>query len=193
MKKIYLFVSLLMSMTLGVSVHGQDNYIGIKGGINFVTQNFSGGSGSTTPDRAIKPHFGIVYNAMVSDVLAIQPELQYSGHGFKPVDGSAIDDIDFNYIALPVMLKYYFNRSVNIHGGPELSFLIGGTEVNGVSITDETTSTNLALAIGLEVMASTNVGFVGRYVGGVVDIDNVSSEIDQTTNNLQLSVLITFN
>ena len=91
------------------------------------------------------------------------------------------------------MLKYYFNRSVNIHGGPELSFLIGGTEVNGVSITDETTSTNLALAIGLEVMASTNVGFVGRYVGGVVDIDNVSSEIDQTTNNLQLSVLITFN
>ena len=193
MKKIYLFVLLLMSMTLGGAVHGQGNYVGIKGGINFVTQNFSGGGGSTTPDRAIKPHFGIVYNAMVSDVLAIQPELQYSGHGFQPVDGSRIDDIDFNYIALPVMLKYYFNQAVNIHGGPELSFLIGGTEVNGVSVTDESTSTNLALAIGLEVMASPNVGFVGRYLGGIVDIDNTSSEIDQATNNLQLSVLITFN
>ncbi len=183
MKKICLFT--LFSIFMTVSLHGQDNYFGIKGGINFVTQKFSGGGGSSTPDRAIKPHFGIVYNAMISNVVAIQPELQYSGHGFEP-------DVDYNYIALPVMVKYYIHEALNIHGGPELSYLVGGTKVNGVSVTDETTSINLALAIGLEIMASANVGFVGRYVGGITDIDDVSNEIDQITNNWQLSVLLTF-
>ncbi|TRX61299.1 porin family protein [Fulvivirga sp. M361] len=194
--KIYKITSftLFLLISFCITSYSQENYFGLKGGANFVTQKFSGSgiSGSSTPDRAIKPHFGILYNAMVSDKVAIQPELQYSGHGFKPVDNSPIDKIDFNYIALPVMVKYYFNRTVNIHGGPELSYLVDGTSVNGVSITEETTSINLALAIGLEVFIEQNITLVGRYIGGVVDIDDTTDLIDQKTNNLQVSLVFVF-
>lgn len=188
-------LTVLCFITLFTISYGQGNYFALKGGVNLVTQRFSGdGVGtSSSPDRALKPHFGILYNAMLSDVLAIQPELHYSGHGFEPVDNPVVDKIDFNYIALPVMLKYYFNSTVNIHGGPELSYLIGGTEVNGQSITDETTDANLALAIGLEIFLFPNVGLSGRYVGGITDIDTVSDLIDQKTNNLQFSVVLSFN
>lgn len=189
MKKIYLLITLFAITGLSYS---QGNYLGLKGGANFVTQKFSGGGSSTTPDRAIKPHFGILYNAMVSDNIAIQPEIQYSEHGFEPVDNTIVDKIDFNYIAIPVMVKYYFNETVNLHAGPELGILVGGTEVNGVSITEETTSANLSLGIGLEVFAAGNIGFVGRYLAGLSDIDDLFDELDQTTNNIQLSLVVKF-
>lgn len=172
---------------------GQSNYFGLKGGVSLVTQNFSGDGFSETPDRATKFHFGFVYNSMLSDNVAIQPELHFSQHGFKPIDGSGIDDIDFNYIALPVMLKYYASKAFNIHAGPELGFLIGGTEVNGVSVKDETTSTNISLAVGLEFFVAESVALSARYLGGVVDIDDLFDDLDQKTNNIQLSLIVKLN
>ncbi len=171
----------------------QSNYFGIKGGVNLVTQKFTGSGISTTPDRAVKLHFGFLYNSMLSDNFAIQPELHYSQHGFEPVDGSGIDDIDFNYIAIPVMFKYYASEKFNIHAGPELAFLIGGTEVNGVSVTDETKETNVSLAIGLEFFVAENVSLSGRYLGGVVDIDELFDDLDQKTDNIQLSLVVKLN
>ena len=186
-------LALLFCLASGVQAQSDElNGFGIKAGLNLVTMHFSGGGGSSSPDRAGKPHFGLFYTHMLSENIAIQPELMYSGHGFDVPDGSFIEAIDFNYIAFPLMFKYYFDKKVNLHAGPELSFLIGGTEVNGVSVTDETKPINLGFAIGLEVFLIENVGLSGRYIADLSDIDDLSEEIEQRTSNIQFSLMYKF-
>ena len=190
MKKLPFLICLFTFVT-GSYAFAQESGLGAKAGINIVTQEFtdpSGFGGSFSPDAAVKFHAGLFYNIMIQENMSIRPEILYSGHGFKPESGSIIDKIDFAYIALPITFNYYPTQNLNIHAGPQVGFLVGGTEVNGVSVTDETKSTDLGLVFGGEYYFSQSFGVGARYVLGVSNIDDLNV-VEQKNRNFQISLI----
>ena len=165
----------------------QKNHTGVKLGANLTTIKFSDGIESITPDRAFKWHFGFYFNRMISETVAVQPEIMYHAVGYKPETGAPVDDITLSYIAIPVMLKYYVSETFNIHAGPQLGILVGGTKFNGVSITEGTKSTEIALGIGAEMKVAEIVDLSIRYVGGA-NTDDSGLDFDQKSSTFQISL-----
>lgn len=186
MKKIILTGAIaVMITTLSFS---QEDLWGIKVGGNLTTIKFSDGTGSITPNRAIKWHAGVYLNEMLSEKVAFQPEALISGIGYKPEDSTPVDNITLTYFAVPLMLKYYVSETFNIHAGPQLSRLLFATEFNGVSIAEGTKSFEIALGVGAELNVTEAIGLSFRYVGGA-NTDDTGSEFSQRSSTFQFSLL----
>lgn len=172
---------------------GQNSGFGIKGGINISNQKISGQGISITPDANIKPHFGIFYNTMVSEALAIQSEVLYSSQSTGKLDlGFGKDGITYNYLNIPMMLKYYPTGSLNLHAGPQLGILLSGDEYNGVSVIDEANKVELSFGFGLEIYLTQSLGLSGRYVLGMSDVYEEEGDAHQKNRNIQFSLLFAF-
>lgn len=197
MKRLFLLVSLVAcSFLIGNKGVAQSVKIGLKGGISVANQQYSGGNVSFTPDSKIRPHFGLFLNVKPIPQLGIQPELLFAGQGYGKSSGTFPEEgVNFNYLAVPIMLKYYPVGMVNIHAGPQLGFLIGGDSFNGVSVTEETKKAEVALCVGAEVFPIDMLGFSVRYVAGLSDIYDGANADQITVKNktIQFSVLISLN
>ena len=115
MKKIFLFLLLCGFWSAQAQVR-----IGVKAGANFADLD------GITLDTEMRTgfHFGAILEVKLPGSLALQPELVYSSQGAK-VDSAAFDDIQYDYLTVPVMLKYYLVKDIiDIEIGPQFSFLV---------------------------------------------------------------------
>lgn len=148
---------------------------GIKGGVNFATVT---GDDFDSPDSRTNFHVGLVGEFPISEMFSIQPEVVYSGQGFKSdFDGAGGDKIEYqlDYINVPVLAKIYIVPAFSIEVGPQFGFKVneqidtdpssggGGNDIN------EAKSFDFALAGG--VTFQTDGFFVyGRYNYGLTDV-----------------------
>lgn len=152
--------------------------IGIKAGANFADLD------GITLDTKMRTgfHFGAIAELKLPGSLAIQPELLYSSQGAK-VDAAAFDDIQYDYLTLPVMLKWYLIPDVvNIELGPQFSFLV--KDKNDFDPVDSSTFDFAALG-GVGVNLGDNLFVQGRYVLGLTD---ASATADVKNRVIQLSL-----
>lgn len=122
MKKIFLAV---LFINLGIfsgfaQVGSGPVQWGVKGGVNFANI-----TGDDLDDVQSKTdfHAGLLTEIPVNERFSVQPELLYSRQGFKVADneyGKAKYNIQ--YIQVPVLLKAYLLRGLNIHAGPQIGF-----------------------------------------------------------------------
>lgn len=189
MKKISLILTFIALSNL--YVFAQESGFGIKGGINLSTYKFSASGISVTPDRAVKARIGVFYNNMINDEWAVQFEGLYSGTGYKPESGSGVDKITLNYIAFPVMFKYYPSEKFNIHAGPELGFFLGG-KADDEDIDEGVKTIDLGLGIGAEISLADNARLSARYTFGLVNTNDSDLDVTQKSDNIELAVLIGF-
>lgn len=115
-------------------------------------------------------HVGGFAEIMISDKFAVQPEVLYSMQGAKADEGDG--KINLDYIAIPVMAKYFVAEGFSIEAGPQISFVTraemsGGGET--IDVKDFTNSTDFGLNFGLGYSLPMGVMFSGRYNLGLSD------------------------
>ena len=121
MKKL-LFVSLFLAgVAFSHTASAQVQFsLGIKGGVNFANINVS--DARATWDGKTGFHGGAFALIKVT-AFAVQPELIFSQQGSTvKINGQDLD-ANFNYMNVPVMLKFYLPLGLNLQMGPQFGFL----------------------------------------------------------------------
>lgn len=184
MKKNILVVIVMLLM--GSAAYSQIRFdVGLKGGLNFanvstsatVAQNYSNRTGY---------HLGL-YAMVKITKFAIQPEIIFSRQGQTFTTPSASNlDASFDYINIPIMIKFYLVAGLNLQVGPQFGFLssakgdlvnsITKVQVSGQDLTNFVKSSDVSLGVGagwdfpfgLNITARYNVGLsdINKYTGG---------------------------
>src|SRR3954464_13296950 len=115
MKKLFVLTLLFVGI---LSAQAQIR-LGIKAGANF-----SDLEGNFDTSMRTGFHAGAVLEIKASPNFSIQPEVLYSLQGAK-VPAASVKDIDFSYVTVPVLAKYYIiSDTFSIEAGPQFAFLI---------------------------------------------------------------------
>ncbi len=129
----------LLVLLFGESVASENFYFSIKAGENM---SFLSGTENTKPRYGI--NFGLIANIKLSDKWYLAPEFTpLSPKGAKDMPyrlsgNSDLDDVlqgsnsglrELNYIDIPLMLQYRFNKRFHISAGPQLSILTSATDI----------------------------------------------------------------
>jgi hypothetical protein len=171
----------------GAGVYAQGISVGVKGGLNLANQTYSGNGYTSSPSFRPTIHVGGYATLMFSEHLGLQPELLYSGQGAK--SGSAA--YKFNYIAIPVLVRYNVNKLLSFHAGPQISLLASAKFDNGattVDYKDRVKSSDVSAAAGVTVDLPIKLNFTFRFIKGLTDISESVSSVKTKNYTLQLSV-----
>ena len=182
MKKIYiLLVAVLLVGT--ISAQAQLKF-GIKGGLNLSKINSTDPSDITSNRTGF--HGGLMLEIKMP-IIGIEVDALYSQNGSKFDFGGAIDELKSTYIAIPVVVKFYIAKVLNIHAGPQFSFLTS-SEFADIDIKDQFQSSDLQIVFGAGVdLAMFHASL--RYNLGVKDIlEDGISDFELKNNSVQLSV-----
>ncbi len=136
MKKLFLVAIAVIGFTL--TSQAQNFRFGLKGGVNLSTLN--GGSFSNNIDGRTGYHIGAVAQLSLLGTFAIQPELIYSAQG--------IDNIDIDYLNLPVLFKFKFAKILSLEAGPQFGFVVND---NSNIFKPEGFDLSAAVGAGLEI------------------------------------------
>jgi len=150
---------------------------GIKGGLNLstitVSNGFNGYSYSTLPNF----NAGVFLKVPVVSHFSVQPELYYSGQGFKADDGSGGTYSEHvNYLQIPVLAKFTTRTGFFLETGPQVGLKLNAKDKeNGVS-QDVSSAYNNAdfswvFGAGFKIPMAP-VGFDLRYNVGVTNVAN---------------------
>ena len=176
--------------------YSQSIRIGLKGGISSVNQKFVSDDITYKPNGKVRPHLGSFVNIKANDQFGFQPELLFTVQGYGRNNVSFPEEgINFIYLTVPLMAKYYFGPLVNVHGGPQFGYMIGGDSINGVSVKEDANKAEVAFAFGIECYLTEKLGLSARYVAGLTNVYNgVGAEYLTVKNrSLQFSLLLALN
>jgi hypothetical protein len=150
MKKIIFLILLILFTTKSFS-QGVD--LGIKVGANFAT---------LTDDVETRTglNFGAFATIKFNDKIALQGDLLYSQQGAELLD---IGKVDLDYINVPVVLKYYLIKKLNIQVGPQFGFLVNDDDLNSESM-------DIAGVVGIGLDLPLGFRIDGRYNFGLTEI-----------------------
>jgi hypothetical protein len=168
--------------------------IGIKGGVNLATLEIDDQS---TPNMNTNMktsfHGGVFANIPISGGFRFQPEAMYSGQGTKSSVRSSTDahlaginEYDFRYIAVPLMLQWMSTAGVFVELGPQFSYLAkaNGDRQNDNSVelknSDYVKKTDFAGAAGIGYLSRVGLGLNARYVNGFSNVWNNDKSISTT-------------
>lgn len=190
MNKFLFYLCICLFSFGGVQAQEFFNF-GVKGGLNFATLT---GDDADELDVKMKTgfHLGVLAEIMISDKFGIQPEILYSSQGAKSDMGDVDVDLKLDYIAVPVMLKYFVAPGFSLEAGPQFSFLTKSeieAESQGDSasqdLKDDTESFDMGAAVGLGYGLPQGFLVQARYVMGFSD---VYTDSDTKNSVIQLSV-----
>ncbi|HEV3326648.1 MAG TPA: porin family protein [Puia sp.] len=159
---------------------------GIKAGANFSNASGDGLSGLST-STLTGFNGGVFFKLPIGGHLSIQPELVYSGQGFKADENGYTATFTENYINIPVLLKYRFPMGLFIETGPQIGFLMSANaKYQGVSASDKSnyTSTDFDWAVGAGFhIPTTKLAVDVRYNIGLANIASSSSNTGSSSSN----------
>lgn len=165
--------------------------IGIKAGINASTFN-----GDLMDDTTMRNglHFGLVSEIILSDQFSFQPELLYSAQGFKSDTPSSKSRYD--YINVPLMVKYYAYDKLSVEFGPQVGFLINAdnrSNAGNVDIDDQNI-VDFGMNLGLGYELKNGIFFQGRYNLGITNVNGADNKdvVKRTNSVFQVSVGVLF-
>jgi len=162
---------------------------GLKLGLNIANlTNTEDGTSSISPRTGV--NLGGYLHYKFADKWAFQPELLYSTQGNIQRGVSQGTDVKItymlDYIAVPLMFKYYPAKSFNVEFGPQLSFIVNKKvkgEANGQSYTNDiddlfaanninakVNTFDLGLNFGLGYELKNGINFSGRYTLGMLKV-----------------------
>jgi hypothetical protein len=187
MKKILSLLTLLSVISVGVYAQGISG--GLKLGMNLANQSISSSEYGFTASPSFRPsiHAGGYLTIMLSEKLGVQPEVLYSGQGYKQNGGTLAMD----YITVPVVVRYNFTSLFSVHLGPQIGVLMSAKAKQDSGDTDlkdsfKGSDVGVAAGVGIDLPMGVNFGF--RFVKGFTNIMEDSDEVKYKNYNLQFSV-----
>ena len=149
---------------------------GIKAGLNITNLNVTGQNVTSSVKTRENFNAGIFADIHLSKSFFIQPEVVYSGQGGNLKDSSG--NVTYNYINVPVLIKFEHSTGFFVESGPQVGFLIYSwynTNSYSTDLKSQTNSTDFAWVFGLGYkIPSANFGFDFRYNLGLTNINNYS-------------------
>jgi hypothetical protein len=186
MKKI---ATLLVFVSLAAGSYAQGLSGGLKVGLNLANQTIKSSGYTASPSFLPSFHGGAYLTFMFTEKVGLQPELLFSGQGYKSGDNKLL----LSYIAIPVLVRYNVNDLLSFHAGPQVGILASAKEdYSGQSndVKDEYKGIDMGIAIGATVDIK-KLNFTFRFVKGLSDVadDSVDPDGDYKQKNylLQLS------
>lgn len=175
MKKMILVI-LTVSSSIFASAQIQ---FGVKAGINFDNINISGLSSNSSISFSSKTNFnaGVLASIPLFSSFNLQPEIVYSGQGgYSNVAGTIINN-SYNYLNVPVLLKYMHSSGLFAVTGPQIGFLLSAySQANGqpsVNIKNNVQPIDFSWSIGLGYEIQTiGAGIDARYNYGLTNVEN---------------------
>jgi hypothetical protein len=153
MKKVCIVCCLLIS---SLSIWAQGIDLGVKAGVNFANlsdaKNFDSKTGYT---------FGFFAGIKFSDKIGIQGDLLYSAQG--------VDDIDLNYVNVPIVLRYFIISKLNVQVGPQFGFVVDDNVKEFFGNSLEKKDFDLSGIVGLGYDLPLGFRVEGRYNFGFSD------------------------
>ncbi len=158
---------------------------GVKGGVNFATLN---GDDIESPDSRTSFHVGLVAEMPIADIFSLQAEVLYSGQGAEydyvvdlPFEDpyTVNQELQLDYINVPVLAKVYLFKGFSLEAGPQFSFLVNdewdtnptGDDGDSPSPIRQTANTfEFGVAGGLTFQTEMGLFASARYNQGVSDI-----------------------
>lgn len=165
-------------------------HFGAKAGVNFA--NISGDDTSGLDSRTAF-HVGIVAEIEISEKFSFQPELLYSGQGFKESYsefGASFEDVyKLDYLNIPLMAKYYVAEGFSVEAGPQVGFLLSAkddwegnygevTESGSEDFKDFVKGIDFGLNLGVGYKMTSGLNFGARYNLGLSNFWDIPSDID---------------
>lgn len=166
MKKLLVITAIsLLGMSNLLSAQNVD--FGLKTGLNI--SNFTGGDADR--NNLIGFHIGGFAEIELSDKFSLQPEVLYSSQGSEAKNTVKIK---VDYLAIPLMAKYYISEKFSLEAGPQMSFLLNDKfEFNNDAIPDAETdasSFDFGLNVGVGYNISAHLLAQVRYNYGITTV-----------------------
>ena len=121
-----------------------------------------------------------------SDKLAIQGDLLYSAQGAEIEK----EKIDLNYVNVPIVIKYYLFKGLNLQAGPQFGFIIDDNVSELFKNTTDSNSFDTSGIVGLGYDLPLGLRLEGRYNFGFTDvIEGVDGKNNVFTLSLGFSLL----
>ena len=166
--------------------------VGIKGGLNLFDIQSDDNSSN---DMKAGIQLGLLGHFHLTETLAFQPEVVFSGQGAKTSSGILDSKLKLDYINVPLLLQYMFDNGFRLQAGPQIGFLIAAksdTNENEIDVKSNFKSVDFGLGIGGGyVHPPSGFGVDLRYNFGLSNI-NENDAVKSTNNGLQLGIFYLF-
>ena len=165
MKKTLLSLCLLIGLSLSASAQIKFG-LGLKAGLNFADIDISDG-----PDGRTGWHAG-AFARLKFTKFAIQAEILYSAQGN--------DELDLDYINIPILAKFYVVGGLNVYLGPQFGFNVNSSQLelvdeneNTVGFADAFDESDISGVIGAGFDLPFGLTIDARYNLGFSDLNNL--------------------
>lgn len=156
MNLIFKYLSFAVILLTLHTVKSQSLDLGIKAGMNYasISELNSDGRLGFTGGAFV----GLRFNA-----LALQTEFLFSQQGGRFLE----NDIETDYVLVPVIAKLHFLRLFNLQFGPQFSYLLDGSDVLESEKIDLSGAVGLGLSLGssFHIDMRYNFGFTDAFKG----------------------------
>jgi len=164
MKRPIVILALLAFMAAGL--HAQGIGLGIKAGANFANQAVK----DVDTKSITNFHGGAYLNINFNDHFGITPEVLFSSTGSKWEDLQ----VDYNYVSIPVMIRFKPIKLIKVEAGPQFSFLTKAELEDFGDISDQLKKNDFGLAFGAGLNLPFGLNAGARYVLGLSNVSDVS-------------------
>ncbi|MCG2418887.1 PorT family protein [Aequorivita sp. F47161] len=175
MKKL---IVVAITLFIGTTAFSQELDLGIKAGANFANISDVNDLSSKTGFQA-----GVFAGIKFTDKVGIQADLLYSQQGAEFDAG----EFDLTYVNVPVVLKYYLVKGLNIQAGPQFGFIVDDNIADVLGNIYEAESSDVSGIIGAGYDFPFGIRVDARYNFGLSD---VSKDVDGKNKNNVFSVAL---
>ncbi|MBU2951031.1 PorT family protein [Tamlana agarivorans] len=171
MKYIYLLTTIVMCSWTGQS---QNVKYGVRGGMNTSSLDFYSEIPVENKHRN-SVYFGVLADIGLTKGISLIPELQFS------YEGSKTDELQFNYIQMPVLISIKLFKKIHVNFGPQV-----GLKIHEVD--DRAADFGFSSILGLEYRINYALYVDVRHSNGLRNVFDDDSGLGAKNKNFQIGV-----
>ncbi|WP_299365014.1 porin family protein [Winogradskyella sp.] len=159
---------LVVLLFVSFSLIAQEHPFGIKAGGNI--SNLAGdGIGDLSP--LVNFQAGFYMEIVLTKDVKVQPELLFTVYGFKQNEGDN-PNVRLNYVALPVIAKYFVSKQISFDAGPQVGLLVTAKNGTGsmADVKSDFFDRDFGINVGASYAISNKVSSSLRYYMGLTDV-----------------------
>ena len=131
---------------------------------------------------------------MINEKFAIQPEVLFSMQGCK-FDFDYSYETIFNYLSVPVLVRYNITDRISAHAGPQFAFLLSAEGESGnikFDIKEDYKTLDIGGAVGGEIDIIGGLGAGARYVFGLTQIHEFGIDNNGKVKNSLFQIYLNY-
>ena len=180
---------IVLSLLLVTGIHAQIKYeLGARAGLNLSTQTTKGAATNVVSELKEGVHAGAYGTFFFFEKLAAQLEIIWSQKGSKWSDPYFAGKDNLSYIDIPVLIRFQVLDRVNVHAGPQFSFMTGAKQIpdgeDAIDATGYYKNSDFGVLVGAELNLYRKLSIAIKFVEGFSVTTEPSYYIDQWMNRV---------